>query len=61
MPTLIKSKRNELARINIMQAQVKKMYFIFYLEYMNAALSRGIPHELPTKSQYSHSLKIQVR
>jgi hypothetical protein len=42
-----------VARINLMQAQVEEKYFIFNLEYRNAALSREIPHGLPTKSQYS--------
>jgi hypothetical protein len=50
-----------MARINIVQGQVEEMYFMFYLEYKNAALSRGISHGLPTKSQCSHSLKTQVR
>jgi hypothetical protein len=59
--TLKKSKRNEVARINIVEDQVEEMYFIFYLEYRNVALLRGISHGLPTKSQYSHSLKTQVR
>jgi hypothetical protein len=45
----------------MVQAQVKEMYFIFYLEYRNAALSRGISHGLSIKSQCSHSLKTQVR
>jgi hypothetical protein len=31
MVTLIKSKRNEVSRINIIQAQVEEMYFIFIL------------------------------
>jgi hypothetical protein len=35
--------------------------FYVYLEYRNVALSRVISHGLPTKSQCSHSLKIQVR
>jgi hypothetical protein len=35
------------------QAQVEEMYFIFNLEYRCVALSRGIPHGLPTKSQCS--------
>jgi hypothetical protein len=35
--------------------------FMFYLKYSNVTLSRGIPHGLPTKSECSHSLKIQVR
>jgi hypothetical protein len=50
-----------VARINIVQAQVEEMYFMFYLEYRNATLSRGISHGLPTKSQCSHCLKTQVR
>jgi hypothetical protein len=51
--TLIKSKRNEVARINFVQAQVEEKYFILNLDYKNAALSTGIPHGLPTKSQCS--------
>jgi hypothetical protein len=43
------------------QAQVEEMYFMFYLGYRNAALSREISHGLPIKSQCSHSLKTQVR
>jgi hypothetical protein len=31
--TLMKSKRNEVARINIVQAQVQEMHFILNLEY----------------------------
>jgi hypothetical protein len=42
MVTLIKLKRNKLARMNTMQAQVEEIYFMFYREYMNAALSREI-------------------
>jgi hypothetical protein len=57
----MKSKRNEVARINIVQAQVEEMYFIFYLKYRNVTLLRGISHGLPKKSQCSHRLKIQVR
>jgi hypothetical protein len=51
--TLMNSKRNEVARINFVQAQVEEKYFIFNIEYKNATLSRGIPHELSTKSQCS--------
>jgi hypothetical protein len=29
-------------RSNMVQAQVKEMYFMFYVEYRNVALSRGI-------------------
>jgi hypothetical protein len=32
-----------------MQAQVEEMYFIFNLEYMYTALSRGMLHKLSTK------------
>jgi hypothetical protein len=59
--TLLMSKRNEVARINLVQAQIEEKYFIFTLEYRNAALSRGISHGMPTKSQCSHSLKTHVR
>jgi hypothetical protein len=59
--TLKKSKRNEVARINMVQAKDEEMYFMFYLEYRNAALWKGISYALPTKSQCSHSLKTQVR
>jgi hypothetical protein len=51
--TLLKSKRNEVAGINLVQAQVEEKYFIFNLEYRNVALSRGISHGLPTKYQCS--------
>jgi hypothetical protein len=51
--TLIKSKRNEVARINVVQAQIEELCFIFNLEYRHAALSRGTPHGLSTKSQCS--------
>jgi hypothetical protein len=61
MTTLIKSKKNEVVRINIVQAQIEEMYSMFYLEHRNDALSRGILHELPINSQCSHSLKTQVR
>jgi hypothetical protein len=50
---LIKSKRNEVAKSNFVQAQFEEKYYIFNLEYMNAALSREIPHGLPTKTQCS--------
>jgi hypothetical protein len=51
--TLIKSKRNQLTRINIVQAQVEEIYFTLYLEYRDVVLLRGISHRLPTKSQCS--------
>jgi hypothetical protein len=51
--TLIKSKINEVARINFVQAQVEEKYFIFNLKYRNVTLSRGMPHVCSIKSQYS--------
>jgi hypothetical protein len=33
MATLMNSKRNEVARFNIVQAQVEEVVFIFNLEY----------------------------
>jgi hypothetical protein len=55
--TLIKSKRIEVARINLMQAQVEENVLTFNLEYRNPALLRGIPHGLLTKSQCSINAK----
>jgi hypothetical protein len=46
-----------VATINIVQAQIEELYFIFNLEYRYAALLRGIPHGLPIKSQCSTSPK----
>jgi hypothetical protein len=51
--TLMKSKRDVVATINIVQAQVEKLWFIFDLECRHAALSRGMPYGLPIKSQCS--------
>jgi hypothetical protein len=51
--TLPKLKRNEVARINLVQDQVKEKYFIFNLEYMNTTLSSGISYGLSIKSQCS--------
>jgi hypothetical protein len=47
----MKSKRDVVTTINIVQAQVEELWFIFDLECRHAALSRGIPHGFPTKSQ----------
>jgi hypothetical protein len=57
----MKSKRNEVATINIMQAQVEEVHFIFNLEFRYAALSRGMLHRLSIKSHAQQSLKTQVR
>jgi hypothetical protein len=53
MPTLMMSKRSEVATINIVQAKAEEMYFIFNLECTHVTLLRGIPHRLSTKSQCS--------
>ncbi len=53
----MKSKRNEVATINIVQAQVEEMHFIFNLEYRYAALSRGMLHRLSTKSHAQQKTK----
>jgi hypothetical protein len=53
----MKLKGNEVAAINIMQAQVEEMHFIFNLEFRYAALTRGMPHRLSTKSHAQQSLK----
>jgi hypothetical protein len=44
------SKRNEVAIINIVQAQVEEIYFIFNFECRYITLSRGILYRLPIKS-----------
>jgi hypothetical protein len=49
----LSQKGNEVARINLVKAQVELKYFIFNIEYRNVTLSRGISHGLPTKSQCS--------
>jgi hypothetical protein len=48
----MKSKESEVTTINLVQAQVEEMYFIFNLEYRHTALLRGIQYGLPIKSQY---------
>ncbi len=53
----MKSKRNEVETINIMQAQVEEMHFIFNLEFRYAALSRGMLHRLSTKSHAQQKTK----
>jgi hypothetical protein len=60
MTTLIKSKRDEVARFNIMQAQDEEVIFIFNLEYMLPLYQEGY-HLDCQQSQCSHSLKTQVR
>jgi hypothetical protein len=48
--TPMKSKRDEVATINIVQAQVEEFYVICNHEYRDAALSRGIQHGLSIRS-----------
>jgi hypothetical protein len=42
-----------VATINIVQAQVEELCFIFNLKYRHVVLSRGTPHGFLTKSQNS--------
>jgi hypothetical protein len=51
-------KKSEVVTINIVQTQVEEIYFIFNLDCRHVTLSRGIPYELLTKSQYSTKPKI---
>jgi hypothetical protein len=43
MATLIKSKRNEATRINIVQAQVEEIYFTFILSIGMSLYQEGYP------------------
>jgi hypothetical protein len=54
MGTLMKSKRNEVETIIIMQAQVEEMYY-FNLEFRYVALSRGMLHGLLTSLSAQNS------
>jgi hypothetical protein len=55
--TLMKSKRNELTRINIMQVQVEKMHFIFNLEYRLSLYQEGYHMDFQQSLNVQHSLK----
>jgi hypothetical protein len=55
--TLIKLKRNEVARINIVQAQVEEMFFIFNLEYVLPFYQEGYHIDYQQSLNAQHSLK----
>jgi hypothetical protein len=59
--TLMKSKRDKIARINIVQAQVEELYFIFNIEYRLPLYQEGyhMDHQQSLNTQYSP--KPQVR
>jgi hypothetical protein len=57
----MKSKRNEVARINIVQAQVEEVYFIFNLEYRLLLYQEGYYMDCQQSLNAQHSLKTQVR
>jgi hypothetical protein len=56
----MKSKRDEVARINIVQAQVEELYFIFNLEYMLLLYQEGYHMDCEQNLNAQHSLKTQV-
>jgi hypothetical protein len=58
VPTLKEWKRNEVTTINIVQAQVEEMYFIFNLEYRRATLSRRKFHAQPKPKNPSEMSEI---
>jgi hypothetical protein len=58
---LRKSKRNEVARIIIVQAQVEEMYFIFNLEYRLPIYQERYHMDCQQSLNAQHSLKTQVR
>jgi hypothetical protein len=57
----MKSKGDEVARINIMQAQVEVLYFIFNLEYRLSLYQEGYHMYCQQNLNAEHSLKTQVR
>jgi hypothetical protein len=59
--TLMKSKTNEVARINIVHAQVEELYFIFNLEYRLPLYQEGYHMDCQHSLNTQHSLKTQVR
>jgi hypothetical protein len=59
--TLMKSMRNEVTRINIVQSQVEELYFIFNLEYMLPLYQEVYHMDCQQSLNAQHSPKIQVR
>jgi hypothetical protein len=58
---LMKLKRDEVATINIVQAQVEEIYFIFNLEYSLPLYQQGYHIGYQQSLNAQHSLKTQVR
>jgi hypothetical protein len=56
----MKSKRDEVARINIVQAQVEELYFIFNLEYRLPLYQEGYHMDRQQSFNAQHSLKTKV-
>jgi hypothetical protein len=59
--TLMKSKRDEVTRINIVQAQIEELYFIFNLEYKLPLYQEGYHMDYQQSLNAQCSLKTQVR
>jgi hypothetical protein len=57
----MKSKRDEVATFNIVQAQVEELYFIFNLEYRLLLYQEGYHMNCQQSLNAQHSLKTQVR
>jgi hypothetical protein len=57
----MKSKRDEVIRFNIVQAQVEEICFIFNLEYRLSLYQEGYHMDCQQSLNAQHSLKAQVR
>jgi hypothetical protein len=55
--TLMKSMRNKVTRINIVQAQVEELYFIFNLEYRFSLYQERYHKDCQQSLNAQHSLK----
>jgi hypothetical protein len=54
-------KRNKVARINMVQAQVEEVVYVFNLEYRLSLYQEGYHMDCQKSFNAQHSLKIQVR
>jgi hypothetical protein len=59
--TSMKPKRNKVARINIVQAQVEELYFIFNIKYRLLLHQEGYHMDYQQSLNAQQSLKTQVR
>jgi hypothetical protein len=55
--TLMKSKGDEVATINIVQAQIEELYFIFNLEYRLPLYQEGYYMDCQQSLNTQHSIK----